>query len=362
MRAHLRKLSNGDLRQSLKQVVANERSSIAAVVEHIAEFEARKLYLEDGYSSMYDYCVHGLHLSEQSALKRIRAARLSRRFPAILSALADGRLHLTAVFLLKRHLTPQNAAQLLEAVEHKTRAQIELLLAERFPRQDVPTKVWPISTVDQLPPGTPQSNSESMQLSADPLVASQPECVSDTLQTHSQLSPGTPQEPFTRVAPLAPQRFALQTTLDQETHDLLREAQELLSHQIPSGEVSEVLKRTLRIAVGTLRTQKFAATDQPRKGRSSQAPRHIPASVKRAVWERDQGQCAFVSDSGHRCDSRKFLEFDHLDPVARGGRATVELTRLLCRAHNQFEAEQIFGTGFMDRKRTEARVAMAVSS
>jgi 5-methylcytosine-specific restriction endonuclease McrA len=85
--------------------------------------------------------------------------------------------------------------------------------------------------------------------------------------------------------------------------------------------------------------------------------RYIPAQVRRAVWERDQGQCTFVSSVGHRCESRRFLEFDHIDPVARGGRATVEGMRLRCRAHNQYEAERTFGAGFMSRKRHEARRA-----
>ena len=51
------------------------------------------------------------------------------------------------------------------------------------------------------------------------------------------------------------------------------------------------------------------------------------------------------------------LEFDHIDPVARGGRATVEGVRLLCRVHNQYAAECTFGTGFMSQKRQQAQEA-----
>jgi hypothetical protein len=66
-----------------------------------------------------------------------------------------------------------------------------------------------------------------------------------------------------------------------------------------------------------------------------------------------------VSASGTRCKARKFLEFDHVDPVACGGQATVDKMRLRCRAHNQYEAECAFGAGFMSRKRREARCAAA---
>jgi hypothetical protein len=81
--------------------------------------------------------------------------------------------------------------------------------------------------------------------------------------------------------------------------------------------------------------------------------------VKRAVRERDQGQCTFVSDSGRRCPARSLLEFDHIDEVSRGGRATVAGMRLRCRAHNQYAAERTFGTEFMNAKREEARRAAA---
>ncbi|HWV88895.1 MAG TPA: HNH endonuclease signature motif containing protein, partial [Burkholderiales bacterium] len=54
---------------------------------------------------------------------------------------------------------------------------------------------------------------------------------------------------------------------------------------------------------------------------------------------------------GHRCASRDYLEYDHVVPVARGGTATVENLRLRCRAHNQLEAERVYGREFMKHKR-----------
>jgi 5-methylcytosine-specific restriction endonuclease McrA len=106
-----------------------------------------------------------------------------------------------------------------------------------------------------------------------------------------------------------------------------------------------------------LERRKFAATERPHAGprRSNTDARHIPAEVRRAVWHRDGGQCAFTSDTGHRCQERKDLQFDHIDPYARGGNATVGGMRLLCRAHNQFEAERTYGAEFMRQKRERAR-------
>jgi HNH endonuclease len=159
------------------------------------------------------------------------------------------------------------------------------------------------------------------------------------------------------MAPLSPGRFELRLTIDDETQDLLQRARALMSHQIPTGEIAPVLKRALTLFVTHHEQRKYAATSKPRpqpQGAVSN-PRHIPASVKRAVRERDGDRCAFVGESGQRCSSRARLEFDHIDPVARGGASTVENLRLLCRAHNQYTAEQEFGAEFMEQKRAEAQ-------
>ena len=77
--------------------------------------------------------------------------------------------------------------------------------------------------------------------------------------------------------------------------------------------------------------------------------------MRRDVWQRDGGQCTFVSDKGQRCEARTRLELDHVIPVSRGGEASAANLRLRCRAHNQYAAECTYGAGFMHRKREAAR-------
>lgn len=276
-----------------------------------------------------------LRLSEQTALKRIRVARTAREFPAIFAALADGRLNLNAVMLLKPHLTAGTADELLAAAANKTRSEIERILAERFPQPNVPAGIEaiPAAPTGQLTvrtAGTPEA-----QLSARTVE-----------------SPAPP----AKVAPLAPERYAVQFTIGQSGHDKLRHAQALLSHQIPSGNVAELVERALEALIVQLEKHKFAATGKPRPGRkrSSSGGRYVPADVKRRVRERDGDQCTFVSDTGQRCPARTRIEFDHVEEVARGGRTTVAGMRLQCRAHNQYGAECTFGAGFMNHKRQEA--------
>jgi hypothetical protein len=286
---------------------------------------------------MHAYCVHVLKLSEEAAFKRIRAARTARRFPAIFTALAAGRVNLNTVVLLAPHLSEDTADELLAAATHKTRSEIEQLLAQRFPQPDAPFLAQPIAA---LSIGCEQSTMghTHKQLAARPVGVSTP----------------------TRVAPLSPQRFVLQVTVGQATHDKLRHAQALLGHQIPSGDVAQVLDRALDTLIQKLEQRKLAATAKPRiKQRPTTSRRHIPARVRRAVWERDRGQCTYMSASGRRCTSRTRLEFDHVDEVSRGGTATVEGVRLRCRAHNQYGAECTFGKEFMSHKRHEAAARAA---
>jgi hypothetical protein len=156
------------------------------------------------------------------------------------------------------------------------------------------------------------------------------------------------------MTPLAPRRFGFQFTGDQETHDAYEHVRDLLSHEVPTGEMALVFKSVLKLAEAQLMKRRFAATDRPGPLRGSADPRHIPAAVRRAVAERDREQCSFVSDAGKRCQERRFLEYDHEIPVACGGEATVENIQLRCRAHNLYAAERAFGAEFMDRKRQEA--------
>jgi len=175
--------------------------------------------------------------------------------------------------------------------------------------------------------------------------------------------PVVPPAPYPRIAPLSPERYAIQVTVSKATHDKLRQAQALLSHALPSGDVAEVLDRALEALIAQLERRRFGATDRPRSARPSVSkdPRHIPAHVRRAVRARDGDCCTFVDDRGHRCTERRFLEFDHERPVGRGGEASISGIRLRCRAHNQYEAERAFGAGFMEQKRLLASERRAAS-
>ncbi len=373
MKYALSHLTHQVVLQGLATLVARGCRHTAALIAYIGEVDARKLFLPAGYPSMFSYCVNVLHFSEQAAYKRICVARMARRFPAIYDALTEGRVHLSGLFLLKAFMTRRNVDEILAAVTHKSCREIEKLLAERYPKADVATKVRALPgarVVAAAPAASPDHDQLSVRTVASSVRRTEEQVSPETGasavgESFGGLGPITAKVPSVlrteerkpaKVAPLGLKRYALQLTMSQEMHDKLRHAQALLSHVISSGDVPSVLERALDELIEKLEKAKFAATEKPRatKTHTSANPRNVPAHVRRAVRERDGFQCTFVSEDGRRCPETHFLEFDHIDPVSRGGKATTGRMRLRCWAHNQYEAERLFGVPFMQRKLHEA--------
>ena len=118
----------------LAELVSQSRRVEADIVAHIAEVDERRLYAREAFPSMFVYCTTVLHLSEAEAYFRIAVARASREHPMLLTMLADGRLHLTGIAMLAPHLTRANRDGLLERASHRSKRQIEELIAELAPR------------------------------------------------------------------------------------------------------------------------------------------------------------------------------------------------------------------------------------
>jgi hypothetical protein len=373
------------------------------LVGHLAALELRpSLYLAQGYGSLFEYCTQALHLSEDAACNRTKVVRTCQQFPVVLDLFASGRLTLTAVRLLGPHLTLENHEAVLARAARKARGDIEALIAELAPRPDVP------ASVRKLPEPRGEAglfNSDEtcsrLRRSDSPgLTIAQPSSGDEhglrDVKAPSPAVSSTPRPaPRPIVQALAPERYRVQFTISQETHDRLRRVQALLRREIPNGDPAlifdqalELLEETAKSRLGftarprsrtsrratagpTITAKRTLAmerglTGEPHphtaEGRKMPNPdeagrayetrirfetdkrsRHIPNAVKRAVWRRDQGRCAFTASTGRRCGERSFLEFHHVRPYAMEGPASVGNISLRCRRHNAYEAEMIFG-------------------
>jgi hypothetical protein len=264
-------LSDGDLLAQLERAAAQERHATARLIALLGEVDTRKLYAQQSCSSLFTYCVEVLHFSEHAAYLRIEVSRTARLFPVILDRLADGSLHLTAVSLLRSHLTATNHLEVLDAATHKSKRGIEQLVARLRPQPDVPTVVRKLPTPKPAP--TPTGPLGTEEPAANELMP---------VAQNAALPATRPSE----IKPLAPERFKVQFTVSRDTHEKLRHAQDLLRHTIPNGDLAAIFDRALSLLLAELEETKFAAGRRPRPGRDTKpGSRHYPqpSSVKYGV-------------------------------------------------------------------------------
>lgn len=278
-------LSDSALTVEVMRLAGCEQRATADLVAALAEFDDRRLYLGEGCSSLFVYCTRVLRLSEHAAYSRIQAARTANRFPMIFDMLFAGDLTVTNVELLGPVLTEQNHRDLLLEARHRSKREVAMMVARLNPRPDAP-------------------------------------CI---------------------ITPLGSDRFKVQFTMSGDTYGKLRRAQDLLRHVTPHGDPDVVFGRALDALLPSLERSKHGKVGSPRRATSRRhRSRHVTGAVRRAVWIRDGGQCAFIGPHG-RCSETGFLEFHHVQPYAAGGSADVSNIELRCRAHNQYEADVVSG-------------------
>ncbi|HVJ19631.1 MAG TPA: hypothetical protein VM686_29625, partial [Polyangiaceae bacterium] len=293
-------LSDADLLAATRGLVGRSNQLLAALLVHLAAHEARGLHRNRACSGLYTYCVYVLRFSEDEAFRRVSAARLVRRFPALLEAIATGELHLTGLLMLGPHLTEDNLVEVLARAKHRTKKELARLVRQLDPLPDVPARIEPLGPaparlstgaptwgtfvqsfvpVRELEPG--DRPREWMATSAETMndVAAQP------LQAEFAKAPAEVESPA--PARLEPERYKVQFTAGEEYVKLVEEAKALLSHSDPRISLDELHLRAMRALVANLQRKKQAATAKPRKPAKSSpdAPAPAPASASDAEQE-----------------------------------------------------------------------------
>src|SRR5690349_7904751 len=237
-------LGDDELIARTEKVAGRARRNDAVLIAHMAEVDARRLYLREACSSMFAYATERLRLSECQAYERIAAARAARVAPAVLEMLAAGQLSMTTAALLRAHLSKANAGELLARAAGKRKRQMLVLVAEIAPRPEAPP------VIRKLPEVRP-----------DPVAA-----------------------PLV-LEPIAPARFKVQFTASAELEGKFRRARALLRHAVPSGDVAEIVDRAMALLVADLEKKRCGVTERPRQARAAAAgSRHVAAAVRREVW------------------------------------------------------------------------------
>src|SRR3989338_3384231 len=138
-------------------------------------------------------------------------------------------------------------------------------------------------------------------------------------------------------------KVKIEFVADEKVAKLIERAKELLRHKYPHGKLEDLVREAFEHLLEKKDPTRKINRDEVEQKISQSTTRHISGRVKSEVWQRDQGQCTFVSHEGRSCEAKGFLQLDHIRPWALGGKSTSENLRLLCATHNQWRAEETFG-------------------
>ena len=349
-------LSDAELLANTRALIGRSNQLLAALLAHLGEVDARGLYRQRACSSLFAYCVYELRLSEDEAVRRVTAARLVRKFPELLDAIAAGELHLTGLLLLGPHLTRENLGDVMARAKHRSKKEITKFVRVLDPLPDVPARIEALGPahegVARKPTWAEQIASFCPVRELTPGDRPKDWGASDEVSAPARIEP--------------PLRYKVQFTATEEYVDLMERAAALLSNRGERNGIEEVHLRALRLLVERLEKRRFGAPAKPAKpdeptklpsgtDSSTQASkneprlasrpsRHIPARVRRAVFERDGARCTHVDARDQRCRETRQLEFHHLVPFARNGEHSAANLTLRCAAHNALAAELDFGS------------------
>src|SRR6187399_1536924 len=277
----LKALADDGLLAELSSIVGRRNQITAEFLAYLAELDERQLFLDLGFASLFEYCLEKLGLCESTAGRHIAAARVCRNHPEVFALVANGALHASALSLLRKHLSPENAAELFELCEHRSMRKIEELLAARFPRPDVRDLVRRLPAQARLTPGV-ERGSEQQPTEAPPSETT-------TIRQHVFVEPrprelsalttteGTNATNATkprRLEPLSADRYGVHFTADGEFRELLERVRGLPGHRLPSGDLMTLFKRGLEAYERELSKQRFALG---RKARPSRGVKSFPA-------------------------------------------------------------------------------------
>jgi hypothetical protein len=320
-------LSDAELLTATRRLVGRSNQLLAALLAHLGEVEARGIHRTRACSSLYTYCIYELRYSEDEAFRRVAAARLVRRFPALLDAIAAGELHLTGLLMLGPHLTNENLGQVLLRAKHRTKKEIARLVRELDPLPEVPPRIEPLGPaparlvpkaptweefvsslcpVRELSPGERprdwmEGANEGETVAPAGCSLLDDEAVSAGVDASGQTPP---------AEPLSPQRYKVQFTAGEEYVKLVEEARALLSHSAPRATLDEIQLRAMRTLVAELKRRKHAVVARPAErgfappssarsaetGRSTAGPESARESEPEAESKHSHAECGQQSE------------------------------------------------------------------
>lgn len=360
------RLNDEDLVRAVKFLAEHARHNEIRLLIHLSEFDSRRLCLEEGFRSLYEYCTGTLGFDEQESYRRIRAARIIRGYPEARIALERRKVTVAALVVLSPWLTRENAGPWLKSAEGKSKRELEGLVAARYPQAPQPDSIRNLPARPTVVSGAPPAAYEALAPCAGEPPPSPPDgAVPEAEWPALPGVPGRLEWGWQQMSPVSADRVRVGFDAASIVAGLIERVRQLLRHKYPEGRLEDLIREALeayldrkdpqrRLELKAAKAETAAQEIAPAPENDERLPtrflrawaagRYIPAKVKSAVWARDDGRCAWREADGTVCGSRDWIEYDHLRPYAKGGKSDDPRNiRLLCRVHNQAAAEAAFG-------------------
>lgn len=303
----LNQMTDKDLIDAAVRLAGVERAGQVELLRYLGEIDQRKLFLELGYGSLWDFCRRALQFSESVSQQRILVARAAIKHREILERLGDGSLSLCTAADLARSLSAENAGDLFRAAAGKSRREVQALVAvdgTKAPRRDVIRKVsGPADTTPDL-----------------------------DLRRVGRVEESKHRVAFTASSAVVAKLEELQALLgDAALEEVVDRATDLLLAKVDPAQRQE-------------RREARAAAKRPEAKKPRVVNPRRPGAALRDKVLNDSGQrCEFVSPRGVRCAETRHLSIDHIRPFALGGTSIDQSNlRCLCIAHNLHQARKSF--------------------
>jgi 5-methylcytosine-specific restriction endonuclease McrA len=335
-------LSNTSVMTHLKRLSRLEQEQLAEFLHYLAEVDERRLYADEGYPSLFEFCVEGLGLTEAETCNRRVVARLARQFPHLLPLISKGEISLTVA----RTLAPYMNDELLAWACGKSTREVERKAAALRDAADAAVRA--------------KARHSSSKLGLD------------LIETPVTPADGEAEE---KVASIRPDKtryvredvVEIRFTAKEAVREKLERARAVAAMLGVEGSLEAFMDHCLEIYLErkdpvrrAARRVKAPEAKRAKAGKAQATTRpYVPASLEQTVTLRDGYRCTHHTN-GLRCSAAVGLHLDHIIPLARGGAPLdPENLRWLCPAHNRLAADRALGRDFMSAKIASSRTERA---